>query len=121
MIIVFTVILVVGFGGLAYDINGAYQIQQHATSIAASASRAGTGALSGDIQTAGSGALGVTAATQLAESYLASAGVAGTATVAGDVITVTVNERYVPLFLGAFGVGPIAVQGQASAQLITGP
>lgn len=118
-VIFFAFIIVVGLAGVMVDTAGANAAQQQASFTASSAARAGTAALSGDITTASSGALDNVRAAAAAEQYLAAAGADGYATVQGDTITVTVVDTHTTALLSLVGIPTIAVEGSASAQLIS--
>jgi hypothetical protein len=52
-----------------------------------------------------------------AETYLRTAGLTGSVSVTSTDVHVSVQVVYQPLFLGAAGVGPQQVTGEASARL----
>lgn len=106
--------------GLAVDYSGMIKARGHAYLVAGEAARAGgqqvdlTGA-----QTGASVGVDPALAIAAATDYLGSAGTSGTADVdaGGEVLTVTTTETYEPRFLGAFGVGPLSVEGHGQARL----
>ena len=106
--------------GLAVDYSGMIKARGHAYLIAGEAAR--TGGQQVDLtaaQTGTSMAVDPGPAIAAATDYLTAAGTTGTATVdaGGEVLIVTTSETYEPRFLGAFGVGPLTVDGHGQARL----
>lgn len=105
--------------GLVIDGAGQVQTVENAQHVAAGAARAGTAALSGNLNSPLQLSLNASAATGAANDYLAAAGLTGTVTVTNNVINVTVNDRYDTVFLNLIpGFQTLPATGQASAQLI---
>lgn len=106
--------------GIAVDLGGQVNAQQHAHDVAAQAAR-----IAGEQVNAAQAIRGQTphidtvAAKAAAAAYLQQAGVTGTVTVqGGTLLVVTVTDSYQPFFLTAFGVGPLQVTGTSTARLV---
>lgn len=106
--------------GLAVDLGGQVHAHQRAHDLAAQAARAGGEQVQAAPAVQGNYvAIDVSDARRAAQDYLAAAGVTGQVSVTGgDTITVTVDDRYEPRFLGSFGIGTMPVSGTASARLV---
>ncbi len=104
--------------GIAVDLGGQIHAQQRASDIAAQAARTAgnqvhaTTAMRGQPVT-----VDADRARTAAETYLRTAGVTGTARVSNADLHVTAQITYQPVFLGAAGIGPQQVTGEASARL----
>lgn len=106
--------------GLAVDYSGVIRSRQHAYLVAGEAARSGAQQVAAPSAMSGlAPSADPAAAAAAADTYLSAAGVTGTATITngGTLIVVTTAESYTPRFLGAFGVGPITVEGSAEARL----
>lgn len=119
--LVLTVVALVLVVGLVVDGAGKVSAATEAQSVAASAARAATNAVSGE--TLQGGALGIDAgrAEAAALDYVAAAGMTGTASVSGATITVTTESAYATRFVSLIGITSLTVDGRASASLIDGP
>ncbi len=116
VLITLVLILVIG---ITVDLTGQVNAQQRAHDIAQQAARAAanqvqaTQAMTGLTPTVDTGQAQAAAA-----GYLSAAGVTGTVTITGPTtLQVHVSYVYQPKFLGAFGMGPKPVSGDASVQL----
>lgn len=106
--------------GLAVDLGGQVHAQQRAHDLAAQAARAGGEQVEGGPAIQGQAlAISSQAARVAAQQYLSAAGVTGTVVVtSGTTITVTVQDSYVPRFLGLIGIDRLDVTSTANARLV---
>lgn len=107
--------------GLAVDITGQVNAQQHARDIARQAARAGGEQLDPSTAIHGTSAqTNTTEAIAAARAYLASAGVEGTVTItdAGTTLQVSTTATYQTRFLSIIGIQTLQVSGQSKARVI---
>ncbi|MBI2169360.1 MAG: hypothetical protein HYU28_07660 [Actinobacteria bacterium] len=119
-VVIFTVALL-AVTGLVFDGGNVLAARRRAFNEAEAAARAGAQAVDVDVLRAGEGVvLDAEDARQHALSYLASIGRSGEVSVAGDVVRVRLALRQDLSILGAFGVGPLTVTGDAEARAVSG-
>ena len=107
--------------GLVVDYSGSLRARQRADASAEEAARAAGQQMLGSVTVRGDApAPDPGRAITAAQQYLADAGVAGSVTLLSDRIRVTTSIPYTPKMLGAFGVGPETVTGEADVRLIRG-
>lgn len=107
--------------GLVVDGAGRVQAANDAQHTAASAARAATNQIHGNVINGGRPELNETSARTAAEHYLNAAGMTGTATIHAGEITVTATNTYETKFLSLIGIQTLTTDGHATARLITGP
>lgn len=109
------------FIALMWDASGYLRALHRADNIANEAARAAGQAIDVPLAVAGDGiVVDPVAAETAAASYLGDAGVGGHVDVSEDGrrVTVTVTVPYEPMFLGQFGFGDFAAEGEADAHLV---
>lgn len=113
----FVMIIVVG---VAVDLTGQVQAQQHARATAAEAARVGGQQLQRSAALSGAGThLDTGQAVAAAQTYLAAAGVSGTAAVqGGTTVVVSTTDTYSTRFLSIVGLTSMTVSGQAEARIV---
>lgn len=105
--------------GLIVDGAGQIQATERAQHVASGAARAGTAALSGNLNSPTSLSMNAAAAQAAAHNYLNAAGMNGSVSVFNNTITVHTSSSYDTYFLQLLpGFGTLPASGQASARLI---
>lgn len=105
--------------GITVDLTGQVNAQQRAHDLAQQAGRTAANQVQGSqIMRGQSPQIDASAARTAAQGYLAAAGVEGTVQITGPTtLSVRVTVLYQPKFLGAVGIGPKTVSGDATIQL----
>ena len=105
--------------GITVDLTGQVNAQQRAHNLAQQAGRTAANQVQGSqIMRGQSPQIDASAARTAAQGYLAAAGVEGTVQITGPTtLSVRVTVSYQPKFLGAVGIGPKTVSGDATIQL----
>ena len=106
--------------GLAVDLGGQVQAQQHARDVAGQAARTGGQQLQAAKAIRGQGVYANTAqASSAARAYLASSNVTGTVSIqGGDTVVVTTTAQYQTKFLGIIGLNTMTVRGAAESRIV---
>lgn len=115
------VVPLLGVAGLVADGGGTLAAHDQAVSVAFEAARAGAQAIDvGALRSSGQVVLDPGGARAEAAAYLAAVGEVGSVSVAGDTVTVTVRVRHRMAVLSVLGLGPVTVEGTASATATQG-
>lgn len=116
VLIALVLVLVIG---ITVDLTGQVNAQQRAHDLAQQAGRTAANQVqASQIMRGQSPQIDTTAARTAAQSYLAAAGVQGSVNITGPTsLSVRVTVVYQPKFLGAAGIGPKTVSGDATIQL----
>ena len=106
--------------GLAVDLGGKVQAQQHAIDVATQAARAGGQQLDAARAVRGYGAqIDPTLAVAAARAYLAASDLTGTVTTrGGSTVVVTTSGSYSTKFLGIIGISSLPVTGSAESRTV---
>jgi len=112
----------IALGGLVADGGGVLEAHQKAIQDAFEAARAGAQELDQTtLRSAGGLVVDPALARKAALSYLSMLGETGTVSVTADVVRVTVSFPHSLAVLSALGVGPVTINGTASATATPGP
>ena len=105
--------------GITVDLSGQVNAQQRAHDLAQQAGRTGANQVqASQIMRGQAPQIDTTAARTAAAAYLHAAGVAGSVSISGPTtLSVHVVIVYQPKFLGAIGIGPKTVSGDATILL----
>lgn len=116
VLIALVLVLVIG---ITVDLTGQVNAQQRAHDLAQQAGRTAANQVQGSqIMRGQSPQIDAGAARAAAQGYLSAAGVEGTVQIIGPTtLSVRVTVAYQPKFLGAVGIGPKTVSGDATIQL----
>jgi len=106
--------------GLAVDLGGKVQAQQHAIDVATQAARAGGQQLDAAQAVRGHGTqIDPTLAAAAARAYLAASDLTGTVTTrGGSTVVVTTSGSYSTKFLGIIGISSLPVTGSAESRIV---
>lgn len=119
-VVVFAVALL-AMAGLVIDGGRILAAHQRAFDEAEAAARSGVQAIDGGaLRATGVVTLDATEAQRRAEDYLAANGRHGSVEVVGDAVDVHVSFVQPLAILGAFGLGPVTVQGDGHARAVRG-